>query len=626
MPRTHFRHFTPMTISGLLIVCNALAQTGPVRDWAAPLYWQPSAKEATIIKNANPMRAENVPSSGDPTAPLMFVAITPCRMMDTRGYDSTFTGVYGSPSLTAASTRTLPVAGVTAGYCGLPGTAQAVSLNVTLWPNAGTSVQWLTLWPAGQPQPAVSTLNDYQGTVFSSANGVSIYGINNAAIVPLGTGGAFNVYVTDPTNLFIDVNGYYASPTDLQANTVLGAGVLENNTTGSGNTASGSDALQSNTTGNSNTASGSDALQNNSTGNFNTASGSDALQNNTTGANNTASGYYALQSNTTGGSNTASGYYALQSNTSGSTNTANGYYALENNTTGSSNTASGVYALKNNTSGSSNTASGYYALQNNTTGYFNTASGYYALPNNTTGADNTASGYWALQSNTTGGENTASGVSALYNNTTGGSNVALGYQAGYNVTGSNNIEIGNQGTSADSGTIRIGTPGTQNSFFIAGVNGVTTTNSAVPVLIDTTNGQLGVTSSSRRYKEDIQNMGDASLGLMQLRPVTFRYKKPFADGSKPVQYGLIAEEVEEVYPDLVARSADGQIETVKYQVLDSMLLNEVQKQQRVIESQKNEFAQTIEAQKEQFTGRLQAQDDLIRQLESRLAELENRAK
>jgi hypothetical protein len=110
---------------------------------------------------------------------------------------------------------------------------------------------------------------------------------------------------------------------------------------------------------------------------------------------------------------------------------------------------------------------------------------------------------------------------------------------------------------------------------VAGVAGATV--SGVPVLINTATGQLGVASSSRRYKEDIQDMGDASNGLMRLRPVTFRYQKPFADGSKPIQYGLIAEEVAEVYPDLVAHSADGQIETVKYQVLDSMLLNEVQR-------------------------------------------------
>ena len=112
----------------------------------------------------------------------------------------------------------------------------------------------------------------------------------------------------------------------------------------------------------------------------------------------------------------------------------------------------------------------------------------------------------------------------------------------------------------------------QASAFIAGIQGVTTgNNNAVPVLIDS-NGQLGTVSSSRRYKEDIQDMADASSGLLRLRPVRFRYKKPFADGSQPVQYGLVAAGVPEVYPDLVARSANGQMETVKYQVLGSMLL------------------------------------------------------
>jgi hypothetical protein len=115
------------------------------------------------------------------------------------------------------------------------------------------------------------------------------------------------------------------------------------------------------------------------------------------------------------------------------------------------------------------------------------------------------------------------------------------------------------------------------------------TSRASDWLIDS-NGQLGTVSSSRRYKEGIQDMGDSSNGLMRLRPVTFRYNKPFDDGSKPIQYGLIAEEVAEVYPDLVARSADGQIETVKYQLLDPMLLNELQKQQAHIRSLEERLA------------------------------------
>jgi hypothetical protein len=203
------------------------AQGEPVRNWAAPLYWQPSAQAAAVTGRAVAERLGTLgmtpeTTSGTATAPLVFVAVTPCRMMDTRGYDSTFVSgtVYGPPAMTAGSTRTVPVAGVTAGYCSLPATAQAVSLNVTLWPTPGTQVQWITLWPAGQTQPSVSTLNDYQGTMYNAANGITMYGINNAAIVPLGTGGAFDIYVTNATNLFIDVNGYYLAPSSL----ALGAG------------------------------------------------------------------------------------------------------------------------------------------------------------------------------------------------------------------------------------------------------------------------------------------------------------------------------------------------------------------------------------------------------------------
>jgi hypothetical protein len=272
-------------------------------------------------------------------------------------------------------------------------------------------------------------------------------------------------------------------------------------------------------------------------------------------------------SNSTGIQNTAAGFLALAADTTGGSNTAFGLSALGNNTTGSLNTAVGIATLSSNISGTNNTAVGNAALFGNTVGTFNAAIGTQALGGNTTGTSNTAVGAGALSSNTTGSNNVAVGDNAA-------ANVGAG--------NSNNIHIANQGASGDSGVIRIGTPGTQSSFFVAGVNGVTTTNSAVPVLIDTTNGQLGVTSSSRRYKEDIQDMGDSSRALMHLRPVTFLYKKSFADGTKPIQYGLIAEEVAEVYPDLVARSSDGQIETVKYQVLPAMLLNEVQRQDREI--------------------------------------------
>jgi hypothetical protein len=247
---------------------------------------------------------------------------------------------------------------------------------------------------------------------------------------------------------------------------------------------------------------------------------------------------------------------------------------------------------------SSNFSAGWGALPG-TTGINDTAVGYSALSADTTGLGNTASGSWALGDNTTGNSNTAVGGYALGFNTTGNNNIAIGYEAGFGnlATASNNIDIGNQGTGGDSSAIRIGSEGAQTNTYIAGIYGVT--SFGIPVYINS-NGQLGTVSSSRRYKEDIQDMADASSGLLRLRPVTFRYKKPSDDGSKPVQYGLIAEEVAEVYPDLVARSADGQIETVKYQLLDPMLLNELQKQHA-----------TITAQQEQ-----------IRSLEERLAKVE----
>ena len=238
----------------------------------------------------------------------------------------------------------------------------------------------------------------------------------------------------------------------------------------------------------------------------------------------------------------------------------------------SGNTAVGVEALLFNT-GQSNTSVGYQAMRNATAAYFNTAIGEITLDDNQTGSNNTAIGYDAMGFNTTGSNNTA-----------------LGFEAGHNIIGSDNVMIQNQGTSSDSGVIRIGTLGTQASFFAAGVSGVTTgLNNAVAVVVDS-NGQLGTISSSRRFKEDIHDMDEASAGLMRLRPVTFRYQKRFADGSKPMQYGLIAEEVAEVYPDLVTHSADGQVETVKYQLLDSMLLNEVQKQQAEIKDLKERLA------------------------------------
>ncbi len=281
-----------------------------------------------------------------------------------------------------------------------------------------------------------------------------------------------------------------------------------------------------------------------------------------TGPTNTALGRGALSSNSTGSRNTAGGAAALKFNTEGGNNTASGFAALSSNTTGSFNTASGHDALFSNTSGNDNTASGAAALSSNSEGIGNTASGNAALVSNTTGSYNTASGAAALFSNTTGINNTASGVNALFFNSTGKDNTAIGHNAGSSlITGDNNIYVGNSGKSEESNTIRIGNSD-HTIAFIAGVQ-------VVP-------------PSAKRFKENIHNMDDASGDLMSLRPVTFRYKKDYASGETRLHYGLIAEEVAEVYPELVVNDETGQPRTVEYQKLNVMLLNELQKQSQQI--------------------------------------------
>jgi hypothetical protein len=276
------------------------------------------------------------------------------------------------------------------------------------------------------------------------------------------------------------------------------------------------------------------------------------------------------------GGNTAGGTGALQNNSLGTLNTADGFGALQNNSLGDANTASGIYALFSNTDGFDNTATGTYTLFSNTEGFQNTASGVQALFSNTEGFYNTASGFGALFTNTTGVDNTATGAYALYSNTTGVNNVAVGTGAGGALTsGSNNIYLGNNvgGTATESNTMRLG--GVQTQTFIAGIFGVPI-GGGTPVLI-TNAGQLGIQASSSRYKRDIQPMGAHSRGLLQLRPVIFRYKQ---DAQNERQYGLIAEEVAKVYPELVTRGATGDVEAVRYHEVIPMLLNEVQHQHR----------------------------------------------
>jgi len=320
---------------------------------------------------------------------------------------------------------------------------------------------------------------------------------------------------------------------------------------------------------NGNVAYGPGALDSVTTGNLNTAIGADALTSDTAGYWNTAIGADALKSNKTGNTNTASGTQAMLFNTTGTSNTATGTFALVNNVGGNLNTATGAYALHDNQSGGGNTSDGYQALLKNRSGSFNTANGFKALFNNVTG-------FW----------NTAYGYQALYN-ASGSFNIAVGVNAGSLITtGSSNIDIGNAGVAGDTKKIRIGTKGTHDGTFVAGISGVAVTGTQVVV---NANGKLGVTGSSARFKTAIKPMDKASEAILALKPVTFRYKQEL-DSDAIAQFGLVAEQVEKVNPDLVVRDEDGNVNTVRYEAVNAMLLNEFLKEHRKVQDLEKQVA------------------------------------
>jgi hypothetical protein len=327
----------------------------------------------------------------------------------------------------------------------------------------------------------------------------------------------------------------------------------------------------------------------------NTAEGLNALFSLTSGVYNTAIGYFSLEANKTGGFNTAVGAGALFSNI-GDQNTATGAAALLSNTTGTVNTANGEAALFSNTTGISNTAVGSSALLHNTTANGGTAMGDNALINNTDGDNNTAIGFNALQDNTNGAANTAVGTAALLHST-GNNNVGVGLGAGTFLTvGDNHIYVGNRGVTTEDNTLRIGE--NQTSAFIAGINGADEGNPTA-VFINTATGQLGTTppASSRRFKTDIKPMDQTSEAILALKPVTFEYK---SDTNGRPQFGLIAEEVAEVNPDLVLRDKNGEVYTVRYDAVNAMLLNEFLKEHQRVEQLTKDFQSTLGKQQKQI--------------------------
>ena len=395
------------------------------------------------------------------------------------------------------------------------------------------------------------------------------------------------------------------------------------------NTAEGQSALFSLTTGFNNTATGSVSLYQNTTGSYNTATGMQALNHNTTGSNNTADGFEALFSNTTGSFNTANGNGALVFNTIGHDNMADGRQALLHNTTGSFNTANGSGALFTNTTGGGNTAVGYQALYNNinTSINGNTAVGYQALFSNTTSDDSSnALGWQALYSQTTGLYNNGFGWQALYSNVSGQDNVAIGDGSGSAITGSFNTCLG-----ANAGNFGGGSGNVYIGFGQGGASGETNTThiknvyGTVQPIVGTDPDYVSINSSgilgranvsSRRYKHDIKPMDKASEAILALKPVTFRYKPEF-DATQTLAYGLIAEEVAKVYPDLVGRNREGQPESVRYEQINAMLLNEFLKEHRKVQELETTVAQQHKGM-EVLAAQLKEQASQIQKVSARL--------
>jgi hypothetical protein len=330
--------------------------------------------------------------------------------------------------------------------------------------------------------------------------------------------------------------------------------------------------------------------------NFNTAEGQNALFSLTTGAANTAVGWFSLWGNAAGSFNTAAGVGALLFNTADN-NTAFGAAALLFNMTGGQNTAVGTAALLNNDDGTNNTAVGFQALELHTTGAFNNAFGRSALAFDQSGASNNAFGAFALQNNISGVNNTAVGDLALAGST-GDSNTAVGAGAGSNATtGSGNVYIGAE----ISGVI-----GDSNHTYIRNINTTTVSGGgADSVTVNLGTGLLGHASSSRRYKEAIKPMEQASEVLYALKPVTYRYKKNI-DPSQSLDYGLVAEDVAEVDPNLATRGAEGKIETVRYSAINAMLLNEFLKEHRKVETLEAKVAE-LAARVERVSAQVQVE-------------------
>jgi trimeric autotransporter adhesin len=455
---------------------------------------------------------------------------------------------------------------------------------------AANAVQSANIAPGAVGSSQLATNLTLGGTVTLTNGNLSLPATTDNTAGVLEIGGTSFIQTYGSQNTYVGMGSGNFTSTGNGQNTALGYMSLNTITTGAQNVAIGNQALSLDTDGFGNVAIGDDAMYDNTHGIFNVGIGYGALLRNTTGNNNISMGFFSLNANQNGYGNVALGFSAMLTNISGYDNEAVGNQALNFNTTGYFNVANGSTALYNNTTGFSNVADGPGALYSNTVGSNNIAEGYEALFSNTSGTGNLAFGYQALFSSAGSANNTAVGPYALNAITTGTDNTALGYGAGQSLaTGSYNIEIGDgvAGNAGDDRTIHLGSQGVQSQTFVAGIYGTTIPSPGVPVYVNNA-GQLGTATSSRRFKHDIQKMGTASDVILALQPVTFKYK-PELDPSSTPQFGLIAEEVAKIDPDLIVKDPNGQPYTVRYDAVNAMLLNEFQKQHEIVEKQQKEI-------------------------------------
>ncbi len=601
-----FRVLGSVLMAGVALTPMQAQQPPPGRDisdpdhvanWIAPPFWSPlQASREPRGHDASPRTASDVRPQAiqtDLTGPLPFVAVAPCRILDTR--------VTGGP-IASGFTRDAVLTGPP---CGIPANAAAVSANFVVFNiSAASGNGVLKVFPTGS--------SSFQALLNWAPSTTQI---DNASVVSLGTNGSITLLPAQGggfIDLVIDVNGYYpftgvvTTLNTLQGDVTLagsngilvpapsGATITVTSNATSANTPSAivsRDASGNFAAGTASLVGDISAANASLTGRLGLPATNGALTAgvvsingvpflHSLGAHNTYVGAGVGVATTSGTFNSAFGESALSSNAAGASNSAFGADALTSSL-GVNNSAFGVSALFSNGLANDNSAFGVDALSSNTTGSFNSSFGAESLRNNLAGGDNAAFGVNTL-TNSTGNFNSAFGMEALASLASGNHNVALGFNAGFSLTsGSNNIYIGNDDATSESNTIRVGNT-THTATFIAAISGKTSA-SGIAVLINSS-GQLGTTTSSRRFKQDIVDLGDESDVLLKLRPVAFLYK-PEYDPDRIRQYGLVAEEVAQMAPGLVVFDKEGRPETVRYHLVNAMLLNEVQKQHRVNEEQ-----------------------------------------